>query len=314
MSSGWCGLLLVLLAGPATLAAQDTHGQGPDSSTAKGADSLVRPAPRDSIRPQFEPSYVVTSILGRYAPEKPDHILLEANVAPPFYVASWGHNAFVLTPRIVLRQFIGNSEPVRPPSFMPRLTYYHWWSDTAGGVNYFSAMLSHHSNGQDAPHRNADSTLNHINGNFSTNFVEVAYQRLVRVKGIEGSLRGSLEVHIPGLYDKEEMRDYSKVRPGVQAAVRWGCRHQWSVGLAEVLLIGGGNPDFTGFRRLLHWATVAWEIPGATEVSLFANGFAGQDYYNNNYDQYRTVLRLGIAANRGRGRETHTPERPAVGL
>ena len=278
----------------------------------QAAESLP-PTPRDSIRPQFEPSYIVASLLGRYAPEKPDHILLEANVAPPFYVASWGHNAFVLTPRIILRQFAGQSYPVRPPSFMPRITYYHWWSDRRGGVNYFSAMVSHHSNGQEAPHRNADSTLDHIDGNFSTNFVEVAYQHLFRFRKLEGSLRGSLEVHIPGLYDKEEMRDYSKVRPGAQVAVRFGPRSEWSASVTEVLLIGGDNPEFTGSRRLLNWGTLAWEVPGATDVSVFASWFVGQDYYNNNYDQYRKLLRLGIAANRGRGRDTNTTPRPPAG-
>ena len=299
---GVAALLLVSAGAPASAPAQQLV-----------ADTMARPVPRDSIRPQFEPSYVVASLLGRYAPEKPDHILLEANVAPPFYVASWGHNAFVLTPRIVLRQFTGGSNPVRPPSFMPRVTYYHWWSDRRGGVNYVSAMVSHHSNGQEAPHRNADSTLNHVDGNFSTNFVEVAYQLLFRLRRLEGSVRASVEVHIPGLYEKQELRDYSKVRPGVQVALRFGRRHEWSASVTEGLLIGGDNPAFEGSRHLLNWGTLAWEIPGVTDVSVFGSWFLGQDYYNNNYDQYRKLLRVGIAANRGRGRDAGAPARPAAG-
>jgi hypothetical protein len=278
-----------------------------------------QPAPRDSIRPQFEPSYVVFSLLGTYAPKTgpgPHHILLEASVAPPFYIASWAHNAIVLTPKIILRQFAGESWPVRPPSFMPRATYYHWWSDGRHGVNYFSFMVSHHSNGQEQSHRNPDSTLNHVDGNFSTNFVEAAYEHLFRLPSladVEGSLRVSVEAHIPGMYESAEMRDYSKVRPAVALAVRLGSHKEWSAGIVQGLLLGSAGNSFNRWRRLTHWGTLAWELPGNSDVSLFMNWYLGQDYYNNNYDQYRRLLRFGIGGGRGRAPDDRTiPRLPAA--
>jgi hypothetical protein len=189
---------------------------------------------------------------------------------------------------------------------MPRATYYHWWSDQRGGVNYFSFMVSHYSNGQEASHRNPDSSLNRIDGNFSTNFVEVAYQHLFRVAPLarlEGSLRLSMEAHIPGTYESEELRDYSKVRPAVALAIRLGDHREWSAGINQGLLLGSAGDSFEGWRRLTHWGTLAWELPGNSDVSLFMNWYLGQDYYNNNYDQYRRLLRFGIAGSRGRGRD-----------
>ena len=289
-------LLLLLASAVPVIAAAQPRGNG-------GGDSTTRP--EDRIRPQFEPSYIVTSLSGDYHGQDSSRLLLEANVAPPFYLAHWSHNAIVGTPKIVLRQFTGDSWPVRPPNFMPRITYYRWWVGQ-GDVSYVSAMISHYSNGQSGPHRNPDGTLNHADGNFSTWFVEGAYQHTRSAAGFTGSVRLSIEWQLPFAYDHDELRDYSKVRPAAEVDLR-----DRSAGLSATvrtrLLLGDAGQTFTGFRRFTGEGTLAWAIPGS-EIGLFLDGYFGQDFYNNNYDQYREILRIGIATNQGsRNRGARAP-------
>jgi hypothetical protein len=147
-------------------------------------------------------------------------------------------------------------------------------------------MFSHHSNRQRADHRSpATGELNHENGNFSTNFLDLSWQRSVRVRGVESTVQGSVEWHVRGTYDPDEMREYSKLR------------------LYDV------SPRFDGLDRFQVWLTLGWAPSRRSDLSLFANYFRGQDYYNIYYDQRLSVFRLGFATNRDRAR-SEIPQQP----
>lgn len=65
-----------------------------------------------------------------------------------------------------------SSSPVRTPSFMPGLTFFitsnHFWlKPMYTARHYFAFKISHHSNGQDAPHFTPDGYWNRYNGDFS---------------------------------------------------------------------------------------------------------------------------------------------------
>jgi hypothetical protein len=128
----------------------------------------------DLVRRYFEPSYVAYP----YGISGLPPLILESDIAPHFVVGrrAWPV-AFVLTPKILLRMFRERSTPVRTPSYMPRISVYAWLTRELSPHEtavYASLSLSHHSNGQSGHARNADGSNNHLDGDFSTNFLELA--------------------------------------------------------------------------------------------------------------------------------------------
>ncbi len=264
-----------------------------------------------TLAPQFEPSYVV---FGPWAAHHPDTTLFfEANIAPPFYIALMRRFAVVLTPKVILRQFAEGSWPVKTPSYMPRVTFYRWWS-RGEDAEYLSLRFSHHSNGQGGDHRDrVTGELNREHGNFSTNFLDLTYQRSVRVRGVESTVRGSIEWHVRGTYDPDELRDYSKLRlygsTGIAVSRPETGRNEWTAGVLLGYLTGDVSPRFDGLDRFLVWLTLGWAPSPASDLSVFVNYYRGQDYYNNYYDQRLSVIRIGFATNRERAR-SHIPQQP----
>lgn len=174
---------------------------------------------RPRLAPQFEPSYVV---FGPWSPHHPDTTLFfEANIAPAFYVSLTDGFAVVATPRVILRQVAEGSGPVKTPSYMPRLAAYRWWR-RGDDADFPLADIQPPFERARGEHRSAATgRLNHQNGNFSTNFLDFTWQRSARVRGMEATVRGSVEWHVPGTYDPDEMREYSKLwfYPSTEIAV-----------------------------------------------------------------------------------------------
>lgn len=116
-----------------------------------------------------------------------DHYILSADIVPQFVIGGrWMPIPIHFTPRFMARIFYDNKEqtgdsslPVRTPSYMPGATAYFPLNScedisSTSYLKYLSLSVFHHSNGQDGNEFNGKD-INHYNGNFSTNFVEVAY-------------------------------------------------------------------------------------------------------------------------------------------
>jgi hypothetical protein len=253
-------------------------------------------------------------VFGPWSPHHPDTTLFfEAGIAPPFYVALAKGFAVVLTPKVILRQFAEGSWPVKTPSYMPRVTVYRWWT-RGEDAEFLSLMFSHHSNGQGGDHRNpVTGELNRENGNFSTNFLDLTWQRRATVRGVESTLRGTAEWHVAGTYDPDEMREYSKLRlyasTGIAVSRPETGRNEWTAGVLLGYLAGDVSPRFDGLDRFQVWLTLGWAPSHRSDLSVFVNYFRGQDYYNIYYDQRLSVFRLGFATNRDRAR-SEIPQQP----
>jgi hypothetical protein len=133
--------------------------------------------------------------------------ILSADISPHFNIGGERMPfVFQLTPRYIVRIFRDNEEfndtslPVRTPSYMPGGTFfiplrsprstaatYDWYKDK----QYLGLAFFHHSNGQDGPEFNEDGTINVHNGNFSTNFLEFAYNFNKRTKLSGATFGGS---------------------------------------------------------------------------------------------------------------------------
>ena len=101
-------------------------------------------------------------------------LIFEGLISPYFLLrtsrnARWGAT---VSPAIMLRMEAEKSFPVRAPSYMPNISFYHQISKTSNQVKYVFLTLMHHSNGQEGNFMNDDGTYNTQTGDFSTNMVE----------------------------------------------------------------------------------------------------------------------------------------------
>ncbi len=112
--------------------------------------------------------------------------ILSADISPHFLIGGETMPFVVaLTPRYKVRIFRDNEKfgdsslPVRTPSFMPGMTIYFRPGrsplDVYKNISYWSVSVFHHSNGQDHETFESPGKFNYYNGNFSTNYVELAY-------------------------------------------------------------------------------------------------------------------------------------------
>jgi hypothetical protein len=258
----------------------------------------------DIVRANLERSYVgyPAGIMGL------EPLIFEADLVPNFSVLprSW-HVALFLTPKIILRMFAEKSAPVATPSYMPRLTTFFWFDESATGVTaYFSAAFLHHSNGQSGEFYNADGSHNHDTGSFGTNYFEFAAYPSFSKSAIFGWNSIVLEWH-PRLFENSELRStYGNTRLRLATTIystvgRYAS--DFSAGLTAILT-GMQKPTnaSTFFARFP--ISVKYAIrPPSIDVGLYAAYYQGQDYYNIWYDRFVSVLQIGISGDLSTGLE-----------
>jgi hypothetical protein len=222
--------------------------------------------------------------------------------------------------------FLERSVPVKTPSYMPRVTIYRFFDPEQSVIqksvaSYMALTVSHHSNGQAGPFRNADGTINHESGNFSTNFVDAAYVVGGPIfVGVEGQSRFSVEYHPPGWYDRESNVGYSHLRLHFSATsiealsgdrsakcFAGACFRDFTFNYAITYLGGDVLPKFHGRGRFPLWIEFSSTPTFTPDLSLFLNGYWGQDYYNTYFDQTLTTIRFGIQGRRRSDRSSVQP-------
>ena len=257
----------------------------------------------DRLRAQFEPSYVTA--LGGLG--MPDPLLFEGNLAPAFFVSVARTFAVAVTPKVVVRMIRTESLPVRSPSFMPRLHVYVPVGSADRVDDYFTFMVSHHSNGQEGPFLHSDGSRNHDSGNFSTNFVQLGFQGALQgrpLAGLDGYALAA-EYHPEAFMDDALEGLYSPVR--LHASVRRGLPRDLGLTVSLTGTIGGEVPDSDLLPDRLHlWTALDFRPPFADEFAFFVNAYSGQDYYNMRFDRRLNVLRIGIATRSPRDDEVRS--------
>ena len=250
----------------------------------------------DIVRANLERSYVVFPI-GITGLEP---LIFEADLVPNFSVLprSW-HVALFLTPKILVRMSAAKSTPVRTPSYMPRLTTFFWFNESAKGPTaYYSAAFLHHSNGQSGAFYNEDGSHNHEAGSFGTNYFEfAAYPNFWKASSSAWSSI-LLEWH-PRLFENVELRStYGNLRLRLATTIysKLGdYSTDLSVGLTSILgemqKPTNANTFFARFPVAVKYAV----RPPAIDVGLYASYYQGQDYYNIWYDRFISVLEIGIS-------------------
>jgi len=312
-----------LFGSPITVIEGYVRAQAIESTDSLKAKQIEEAAETALMLSQFERSYVTSSDLRGNKP----HLIFEGSIAPPLYVVSPRRNlAVVATPKVVLRMFRERSVPVKTPSYMPRVTGY-WFLHPERSLiqndvaSYLSLTVSHHSNGQAGAFRNADGSINHESGNFSTNFIEPAWVLGVPIlPGVDGQMRLSVEMHPTSWYDPESNVGYSHLRfhvsstsvetvnldPSVKRlAGRWF--RDFTFNYAVTYLYGDVLPKFHGRGRFPLWIELSGTPVFTPDLSIFLNGYWGQDYYNTYFDRNLTTIRLGVQGRRGSDRSSVQP-------
>jgi hypothetical protein len=261
-----------------------------------GAEVLYEPSVGDAVRANLEPSYVAYG-----AGFGLDPLIFEANIAPHFSLLprQW-HVALFLTPKIVLRMFAEESTPVKTPSYMPRLTLMAWREDRVTGPAFYgSLMLSHHSNGQAGPFFDADGDVNHEDGDFSTNFVELGVSRVARRADYFAWSTVALEWH-PGFNESPELEGrYGlwRVHVASTAIRRLVLDDELYVRLSVILdEFQRSSDDFLQGELerypLLVRYTTRWP---SIDIGLFASVYVGHDYYNIWFDRMLGSFLVGLS-------------------
>jgi hypothetical protein len=188
---------------------------------------------------------------------------------------------------------------------MPRLTLYFvpdldWVLDDREGGTFYSALISHHSNGQDGDFFNGDGSINQVDGSFSTNFVELGVHHLffpvfgwvdgVAIVGV------SLEQHFWFSQTAELDGRYSETRLNARVDYLHRGRLVKEVDLDLVIMLDDVD-GWTGLEsKRANWEiTARFAPPAINDATLFAKLYWGQDYYNIRFADRIRLLQLGLS-------------------
>lgn len=246
-------------------------------------------------------------------------LLFEGNIVPYYQIGLDAINKWtvLLSPQIILRMYNTYSYPVRTPSYMPRMILAHQSSKYTRQYHDWFQYISwwHHSNGQDGNfyNYNPDSTIAGINtksGSFSTNWIEA---------GVFASRAHSNRQYYAKLYGKYCYQQDTMLN-GLYGRLRFNfdLKFEWNIArtlsglnikffdeketiLSNVIKVGVicGNIDkyetFDIQRCILDY-TISFKPAFLEDVTLFAQYYWGEDYYNIYFNRTLQMFRIGISA------------------
>lgn len=235
-------------------------------------------------------------------------LVFEGQLSPSFILKLSKNAGVAFFPKIVIRMFHENSVPVKTPSFMPNLLFYHQISwpflkrtlrfliSPDNQLTFLTYRLIHHSNGQNGDYfLPGTDSLNYKNGNFSSNAAEIAFSWSAIDSSYIGKsfMNGRIAYeHQFGFEREPQMKNtyylnkltleshiiYSeKVKTYITYAFMWGTKHFISRNSIDVFVVMKPFPKLANF-------------------SVFIRGYAGPDYYNLYYENILRTCTIGFIA------------------
>ncbi len=263
------------------------------------ADARQRSASIATAR--LEDSYILFSHQLRIN-DQLDPLIFEAMIAPHFRLAlPWLNGVVVASPIVTLRMYDTESFPVRTPSYAPRLTAFVWprsVRDPGAALLYASFAVAHYSNGQEGPLLDSTGALNHRNGSFATNYVEIGVHRGRTIGRGFAAQSAVLQINPAGALDPPIRDRYGRNRLRFQA--EWvfrmpGAGGVWRAQLNPAILIGPVDTLFrSGLERVQWSASLAVRPRPLGQLGVIVHHYWGQDYYNIWLDRRIHALRVGL--------------------
>jgi len=302
VSKGTTGVLVAaLLLALAPPASADALPPPPDEPAPCAREAAPRGEVSTSevVRANLDLSYLVYPI----GLSGLDPLYFEADIAPNFIVTrpSWPF-AFVLTPKIVVRMFREFSEPVKTPSYMPRAGVFVWFDQTLHGNEpelYTSLTINHHSNGQAGPFFLPDGSINHDDGDFSTDYLELALYATASTQRYFAWSRLALEWHVDITQTPELRGRYGLRRLHLSSTLlnELPLHGSVSVELSAILddfLHASDNSAVRVLERFPFALRYAFMLPGI-DLGFYVGYYFGHDYYNIWFDRLINVIQIGIS-------------------
>ncbi|MDY0282450.1 MAG: hypothetical protein RBR35_18030 [Salinivirgaceae bacterium] len=246
-----------------------------------------------------------------------DPLIFEGDLIPYFMVSlnrdvRWGVE---ISPRIIMRMYNQKSLPVRNPSFMPRVTFFYQLIDNTNKKRdlFGYCALFHHSNGQDGDfYEPGDTTINTVNGSFSTNGIEVG-AFLSRINPYYPSNINYVKFYVEYNFlqdnNLENLYGGLRLNADLQSSLRLekllaklglsGKGRTYM--LAQSIRIGWIVENFNKIQeveqgKLVFQYTLSFKPSFLNNVTVFTQFYHGQDYYNINFGRTLNVLRFGISS------------------
>lgn len=274
---------------------------------------------------------------GLFSVSPKGYYILSADIVPEFVIGGdWFRFPIHFTPRYMVRIFHDDkakgdsSLPVRTPSYMPGATIFIPLCSpgailSSSYLKYLSISVFHHSNGQDGheflPH---SRQLNHYNGNFSTNFVEPAYNFRYRSNIKPVAFSGGIGSRFHEWYGRLGYEMHFSTADTLKSSYgngRWNLRLGWILSKSYndiVAHVPVGKPYHRETWRAVLNATyingdrdlglspidnrlnidlsIYRRIPSSPNTAVFTTvGYYGSDPYNIYYDQRYFYFRFGLA-------------------
>jgi hypothetical protein len=233
----------------------------------------------------------------------------------------------ILTPKVIIRMYREDSEPVSTPSYLPQFTLYHQlnnFNPMKSNIFYIFGRVVHHSNGQDGDFYNADGTINTANGSFSTNYIEMGFffaKIFTLHPNATEFFRSSIEYHPKNMQDKVLNDKYGNVRWHNDIKVFKFTKEAFTAifsgnGKMEdgsekqkerpyiranvnTTFIFGKMEDVDALDFLKRFGgsiTLSYNPKYLEDVRLFVQYYYGQDYYNIYFENTLSELRIGLMA------------------
>ena len=235
-------------------------------------------------------------------------LIFEANINPSFVIREREESNLIgiLSTQIRIRMYNEDSFPVRTPSYIPTISLYYLTPQKLATYRLtLYGKIAHHSNGQNGPVYNKNGSVNLIDGNFSTNYLESGIIKTHQNKRYNALkvFKSSIEYH-PKISMEEALRsEYSSIRLNnswTAYKIPFGPstsskKPHISLKLETTFLLDGyPNKKLLNLDRLNLGLTFYYHPPFLEEIGFFTQFYKGMDYYNSYFRRQISILRFGI--------------------
>lgn len=268
----------------------------------------------ESMNLFYEPGYI--TFAGGFGNMEP--LLFEGNIVPYYRIGlnAIKHWVIVLSPQVILRMYNTESYPVRSPSYEPRIVLVHQTlarKEKSYSDWYQYVSVYHHSNGQDGYFYtdSTNTTINTYDGSFSTNWLEAGtfltktrssrqyYAKLygkycvlqdTMLNGLYGRLRFNFDLKFEwnvakSIYNLFNIKYFKDKESIVSNVFKFG-----------VICGKMDKRDPIDIHRCIIDYTISFKPGFLQDVTLFAQYYWGEDYYNIYFNRILHVFRIGLTA------------------
>jgi len=239
-------------------------------------------------------------------------LICEAQVSPGFFVRLRQEKPIGIGffPKAIIRMYNEESLPVKTPSYEPSLLVYHYvpspfnfrifkWFKSERQLTFLTYRFIHHSNGQNGSYYVIDTNklgvINYVNGNFSTNGIELAFSWSAIDSGsvgrafVNGRIAYERQLNLDREADIKHTYYYNKAT--VESRIIYSERAKAYVTYAFMW----GTRQF-GTRHSIDMLFCVRPFYKRSDFSVFVRGYFGPDYYNLYYVNILRAVTFGIIA------------------